>query len=68
MATYVELPHVKTWYDERGDGEPLVLLHGGVVDARFFEPNIEALRRWTCAHRRSQRRRRRRPPCRPPPT
>lgn len=43
MGTYVELSHVKTWYDERGEGEPLVLLHGGVVDARFFEPNIEAL-------------------------
>jgi pimeloyl-ACP methyl ester carboxylesterase len=43
MATYVELPHVKTWYDQRGAGEPLVLLHGGVVDTRFFEPNIDAL-------------------------
>jgi hypothetical protein len=31
MGTYVELQHVKTWYDERGEGEPLVLLHGGVV-------------------------------------
>jgi pimeloyl-ACP methyl ester carboxylesterase len=39
----VELPQVKTWYDERGEGEPLVLMHGGVVDARFFEPNIDAL-------------------------
>jgi pimeloyl-ACP methyl ester carboxylesterase len=43
MATYVDLPQVKTWYDERGEGEPLVLLHGGVVDARFFDPNIDAL-------------------------
>jgi pimeloyl-ACP methyl ester carboxylesterase len=43
MGTYVELPQVKTWYDERGEGEPLVLMHGGVVDARFFEPNIDAL-------------------------
>jgi pimeloyl-ACP methyl ester carboxylesterase len=43
MATYVELQHVRTWYDERGEGEPLVLLHGGVVDARFFGPNIEPL-------------------------
>jgi hypothetical protein len=30
MGTYVELQHVKTWYDERGEGEPFVLLHGGV--------------------------------------
>jgi pimeloyl-ACP methyl ester carboxylesterase len=43
MGTYVELPRVKTWYDERGEGEPLVLLHGGVVDASFFEANIDAL-------------------------
>ena len=43
MATSVELPQVKTWYDGRGEGESLVLLHGGVVDARFFEPNIDAL-------------------------
>ena len=43
MGTYVELSQVKTWYDERGAGEPLVLLHGGVVDTRFFEPNIDAL-------------------------
>jgi pimeloyl-ACP methyl ester carboxylesterase len=34
---------VKTWYDERGEGESLVLLHAGVVDARFFEPNIDTL-------------------------
>lgn len=40
---YVQLPDVKTWYDERGRGEPLVLVHGGVVDARFFASNIEPL-------------------------
>jgi pimeloyl-ACP methyl ester carboxylesterase len=43
MATYVQLGEVKTWYDEHGRGEPLVLLHGGLVDARFFEPNLPAL-------------------------
>jgi pimeloyl-ACP methyl ester carboxylesterase len=43
MANYVALPNVRTWYDERGAGEPLVLLHGGVVDSRFFAPNIDAL-------------------------
>jgi pimeloyl-ACP methyl ester carboxylesterase len=43
MAGYVELPGVRTWYDERGDGEPLGLLHGGVVDSRFFDKNIDAL-------------------------
>ncbi len=43
MAAYVQLGEVRTWYDERGEGEPLVLLHGGVVDARFFDQNIGPL-------------------------
>jgi pimeloyl-ACP methyl ester carboxylesterase len=43
MAEYVQLGGVKTWYDEHGAGEPLVLMHGGLVDARFFEPNLAAL-------------------------
>jgi pimeloyl-ACP methyl ester carboxylesterase len=43
MAEYVELGGMRTWYDERGEGEPLALLHGGLVDARFFEKNVDAL-------------------------
>lgn len=43
MASYAQLPTVRTSYDEHGKGKPLVLLHGGVVDARFFGPNIDAL-------------------------
>ncbi|MDP9247643.1 MAG: alpha/beta hydrolase, partial [Candidatus Dormibacteraeota bacterium] len=43
MAEYVQLGAVKTWYDEHGQGEPLVLMHGGLVDARFFKPNLAAL-------------------------
>jgi pimeloyl-ACP methyl ester carboxylesterase len=43
MAEYVQLGAVKTWYDERGSGDPLVLMHGGLVDSRFFEPNLGAL-------------------------
>jgi pimeloyl-ACP methyl ester carboxylesterase len=43
MARYVQLGAVRTWYDEHGAGEPLVLLHGGLVDARFFEPNLGPL-------------------------
>jgi pimeloyl-ACP methyl ester carboxylesterase len=33
----------RTWYDELGAGEPLVLLHGGLSDARFFEKNAGPL-------------------------
>jgi pimeloyl-ACP methyl ester carboxylesterase len=43
MGTYVQLGEVKTWYDEHGAGDPLVLMHGGLVDARFFAPNLDAL-------------------------
>jgi pimeloyl-ACP methyl ester carboxylesterase len=43
MATYVQLGAVKTWYDEHDQGDPLVLLHGGLADARFFQPNLPAL-------------------------
>ena len=39
----VELSQVRMWYAERGGGEALVLLHGGAVDARFFDQNIETL-------------------------
>jgi pimeloyl-ACP methyl ester carboxylesterase len=43
MADYVQTGAVRTWYDEHGDGEPLLLLHGGLVDARWFEPNLGPL-------------------------
>ena len=45
MAAYVELGRVRTWYDEAGAGEPLVLLHpgGAGVSSRAFAPNIDAL-------------------------
>ena len=45
MAKYVPLPGVRTWYDEQGSGDPLVVLHpGGVgVDSRALGPNRDAL-------------------------
>lgn len=45
MADYVSLAGVRTWFDEYGDGHPLVLLHpgGAGVDARAFGPNIGPL-------------------------
>jgi pimeloyl-ACP methyl ester carboxylesterase len=45
MGTYVDLDGLRTWYDELGSGEPLVLLHpgGGGVDSRAFGPNLGAL-------------------------
>jgi pimeloyl-ACP methyl ester carboxylesterase len=43
MAQYVEAGGVSTWYDEHGEGRPLVLMHGGLVDSRFFAPNLAPL-------------------------
>src|SRR6516165_6592545 len=45
MADYVLLDGVRTWYDQHGDGDPLVLLHpgGAGVDARAFGPNLGPL-------------------------
>jgi pimeloyl-ACP methyl ester carboxylesterase len=43
MAEYVQLGGVRTWYDDYGSGDPLVLMHGGLVDARWFEPNLVPL-------------------------
>lgn len=43
MAGYAELTNGSVWYDEQGIGDPLVLLHGGAVDARFFEHNVGPL-------------------------
>jgi pimeloyl-ACP methyl ester carboxylesterase len=31
MGQYVNVAGLKTWYDEQGSGDPLVLLHGGLV-------------------------------------
>lgn len=43
MPMYVDANGVNTWYDERGHGEPLVLLHGGFTDSRDFAGNLATL-------------------------
>lgn len=40
MAQYTTIKEVQTWWDVRGCGEPLVLLHGGFSDSRDFEGNL----------------------------
>jgi pimeloyl-ACP methyl ester carboxylesterase len=40
---YVTVNGVRTWYTTHGDGEPLVLLHGGFSDSRDFGPNLATL-------------------------
>lgn len=39
----VQLGDVATWYDVHGDGEPVVLLHGGFVDSRMYKPALPLL-------------------------
>ncbi|MEJ3655624.1 alpha/beta hydrolase [Actinomycetes bacterium KLBMP 9759] len=39
----IDLAGVKTWYDERGAGDPLVLLHGGFSNATDFAGSLDTL-------------------------
>jgi pimeloyl-ACP methyl ester carboxylesterase len=43
MAAHMEVNGVPMWYDERGNGDPLVLLHGGFTDSRDFTGNLDTL-------------------------
>ena len=45
MSAYVQLGDVRTYYEEDGEGEPLVMLHPGHADSRAFEPNLPGLAR-----------------------
>ena len=39
----VEVNGARLWYDEAGQGEPLVLLHGGLGDSELWEPVVPFL-------------------------
>jgi pimeloyl-ACP methyl ester carboxylesterase len=43
MGSCVQLGEVRTWYDEHGEGAPLVRLHPGGADARAWAPNLRPL-------------------------
>ena len=43
MGDYIDLNGGRVWYEEQGAGDPLVLIHGGAVDSRFFRDNVPAL-------------------------
>jgi pimeloyl-ACP methyl ester carboxylesterase len=45
MSAYVQLGVVRTYDEEDGEGEPLVMLHPGHADSRAFEPNLPGLAR-----------------------
>ena len=39
---YVEVGDARLYYEVTGDGPPLVLLHGGFLDTRMWDPQMEA--------------------------
>jgi len=43
MGTYVQIGELNTWYDEAGQGKPLVLLHGGLCTNDTWGPQLAAL-------------------------
>ena len=43
MGSYVQLGEVRTYYEQDGDGPPLVLLHPGGADSRVFEVVVPGL-------------------------
>lgn len=43
MSGYTTVNGVRTWHTALGEGEPLVLLHGGFSDSREFEPSLARL-------------------------
>ncbi|HLU44628.1 MAG TPA: alpha/beta fold hydrolase [Natronosporangium sp.] len=43
MGTYLDLSSARIWYEDRGSGAPVVLLHGGLSDGRMFHDNLATL-------------------------
>ena len=41
--SYAQVDGLDLWYDERGSGDPLVLLHGGVGASEMFGPILDRL-------------------------
>jgi pimeloyl-ACP methyl ester carboxylesterase len=42
MGEYVDIAGLKTWYDTEGEGDPLVLLHGGLVTNETWAAQMPA--------------------------
>ncbi|GAA1173606.1 pimeloyl-ACP methyl ester carboxylesterase [Kitasatospora gansuensis] len=43
MGDYVELSGIRTWYEAEGDGDPLLLLHGGLCTNETWDAQRPAL-------------------------
>ena len=45
---FVELPGARLYYETSGEGDPVILLHGGLLDGRMWDHKyelVEELRR-----------------------
>jgi len=54
-SDHVQLGEVRTYYEEDGTGDPLVLLHPGHADSRAFEPMVPGLAARFCVYRPDRR-------------
>ncbi|WP_276259981.1 alpha/beta fold hydrolase [Haloglomus litoreum] len=43
VTGFVETNGVETYYERRGDGPPVVFVHGAVMDTRMWAPQVDAL-------------------------
>jgi pimeloyl-ACP methyl ester carboxylesterase len=43
VGQYTEVAGLRTWYEELGSGDPLLLMHGGLWDSSAFAPNAPEL-------------------------
>jgi pimeloyl-ACP methyl ester carboxylesterase len=41
--SYADIGGLALWYDERGSGDPLILLHGGIGGSEMFDPILGTL-------------------------
>jgi pimeloyl-ACP methyl ester carboxylesterase len=39
---YVDVGDTRLYYEEKGEGPPLVMLHGGLLDRRMWDPQFDA--------------------------
>lgn len=45
VTGYVPVPGGKLFYEEQGTGPTVILIHGGMLDHRMWDPQVEALAR-----------------------
>src|ERR1700761_1171280 len=43
--SYADIDGLALWYDDRGSGDPLILLHGGIGGSEMFDPILGTLAR-----------------------